>query len=144
MFQRSALNLCLDVAETFLHLHSSWGVASGFGDCVGAGQGNELDFDFHQKVKFLHFNIPWARCCHLLQILLPSHLWSPPGIVLWVMTYIWVSKCAHLLWILLGSSTKLLFHPPHSWLHGREYEICKIGLGSRSWARMDIFCLLFM
>lgn len=42
----------------FLRLCSSRGTALGFGDHVAAGQGNKLDFHFHQKVKFLHFNIP--------------------------------------------------------------------------------------
>lgn len=54
-----------------------------------------------------------------------------------------VSQCVRLPSVdSLGSSTELLFHPRCSRLCGGIHELCRTGLGNRSWNKTDILLLL--
>lgn len=103
-----------------------------------AGEGKELDFGFHQKQKIFQFNSPWTSCHHLLQIPLPPSSPKHPYFTRFHSAY-----CVHFPSVdSLGSSTELLFHPWCSQLCGGTHELCRAGLGNRSWNKTGIHLLL--
>lgn len=104
-----------------------------------AGEGKEPDFGFHQKQKIFQFNSPWTSCHHLLQIPLPPSSPKHPYFTRFHSAY-----CVYFPSVdSLGSSTELFFHPWCSQLCGGTHELCRAGLGNRSWNKTGIHLLAF-